>query len=414
MIEDLLRETIGMDVSSVGKGKIDADIGACMRRLGIVSRDGYEKLLRNSPDEQARLIETVTIPETWFFRVRGSFDALAQRLRELRDCGRAVRILSVPCSTGEEAYSIVITLFECGYSEGGFRVDAVDVSGVCIEKALSARYTANSFRGVGEHLQRDYFRREGKCFCLDERIARQVNFSRRNIFEFVNIAVEERYDVVFCRNMLIYLDSGNQKRAVDVLDSLLRDDGILFIGHSEAGIFFDSVFEPVCADGSFSYRRKTVTARDGGKAREWCFSVPVPVPVPVRRDAKALEPPSRKRRAVEFKELEIKKQPDAELADESPLARAERLAGDGELAMAEEICQACIAADKLDARAYCLLGMLRLSSRNYADAGALFSKVLYLSPDCYEALLGMVSVYEHLGNEKLASQFRQRAGRVGS
>lgn len=136
--ERLLKSRIGLDASSVGSAVIERAVRQRMSGLALHDEDEYWMRLNGSPGEVQALIEAVVVPETWFFRYPESFTTLArlafERLPSLGG-GRALRILSLPCSTGEEPYSIVMALLDAGLSEYLFEVDALDVSARVIERA---------------------------------------------------------------------------------------------------------------------------------------------------------------------------------------------------------------------------------------------------------------------------------------
>src|ERR1700759_5203968 len=125
----LLRETVGLDVESVGVGLIERAVRVHLSLSGLPDISRYAELLSRSPVELQSLVEAVVIPETFFFRYPESFVALRQVLGEKNLLGaRKIRVLSVPCSTGEEPYSIAMSLLETGLSPEQFQIDAVDIS----------------------------------------------------------------------------------------------------------------------------------------------------------------------------------------------------------------------------------------------------------------------------------------------
>ncbi len=117
--EVLLRQTMGLDAASVGSTTIERAVQQPMAALGLASTDDYLDKLRRSAEELQELVETVVIPETWFFRDPEAFSAMAHLVVEERLQVRPsdiVRVLSIPCSTGEEPYSIVMALLDAGLS----------------------------------------------------------------------------------------------------------------------------------------------------------------------------------------------------------------------------------------------------------------------------------------------------------
>ncbi|EGH12519.1 chemotaxis protein methyltransferase WspC, partial [Pseudomonas savastanoi pv. glycinea str. race 4] len=143
-----LKERIGLDVTSVGEAIIERALRQRATAAHCPDSDAYWHLLVSSPQEQQALIEAVIVPETWFFRYPESFVTLGmlarERIASLAGV-RPLRILSLPCSTGEEPYSIAMALFDAGVDARQFKVDAIDISPVSIAKAEHGIYGKNSF-----------------------------------------------------------------------------------------------------------------------------------------------------------------------------------------------------------------------------------------------------------------------------
>ncbi len=235
----LLKSRIGLDASSVGSAVIERAVRQRMSGLALHDEDEYWMRLNGSPGEVQALIEAVVVPETWFFRYPESFTTLArlafERLPSLGG-GRALRILSLPCSTGEEPYSIVMALLDAGLSEYLFEVDALDVSARVIERASLGVYGRNSFRGDELGFRDRHFSEVAEGYQLAEQVRRKVRFRCGNLLDPGLLAGEAPYDFVFCRNLLIYFDRPTQSEVVEVLKRLLRSDGAMFIGPAEASL----------------------------------------------------------------------------------------------------------------------------------------------------------------------------------
>ncbi|RFQ34247.1 protein-glutamate O-methyltransferase CheR, partial [Pseudomonas sp. ATCC 13867] len=273
----LLKERIGLDAESVG----DAVIGRAVRQRSVKVAGGdaerYWERLQVSAEEVQALIEAVIVPETWFFRYPESFAALAQlagrRVCELAGA-RPLRLLSLPCSSGEEPYSIVMALLDAGLAPSAFQVDALDVSRPVLERAEAGRYGRNSFRGANLGFRDRHFTGTDSDFQISEAVRAKVQFRLGNLLSPSLLAGEAPYDYVFCRNLLIYFDRATQERVVDVLRRLAREDGVLFIGPAEASLL----------------------SRQG--LRRWAWRSPLPSrwtarPAPAARPALVPPPPRR-------------------------------------------------------------------------------------------------------------------------
>ena len=234
---DFLKERIGLDVASVGEAIIERAVRQRMAVQQARDAEEYWSTLHGSKDEQQALIEAVIVPETWFFRYPESFATLAKlaqaRLDEIRGM-RALRLLSLPCSTGEEPYSIAMALLDAGIAPHQFKVEGLDVSPLSVERAQAAVYGKNSFRGQQSGFRERHFSADGERFRLDERVREQVRLQVGNVLDPSLLANEPPYDFVFCRNLLIYFDDVSRAEAAATFFDALNPGGVICLGHSES------------------------------------------------------------------------------------------------------------------------------------------------------------------------------------
>src|SRR5262249_3072445 len=163
---------IGLDVSTVGAAAIERSIRLRMRRSGLQRVEEYWQRLQDTEEELQALIEEVVVPATWFFRHPESFEALARIVTRdwlpAHETGR-LRILSIPCASGEEPYSIAITLLEAGMPANRLTIDAIDISLKALSRARQAQYSSTSLRhGDLEHCVH-YFDRDQNQYHVVER-----------------------------------------------------------------------------------------------------------------------------------------------------------------------------------------------------------------------------------------------------
>ncbi|MDF3836446.1 protein-glutamate O-methyltransferase CheR, partial [Cupriavidus basilensis] len=242
-IEALLKERIGLAAETVGSGMIERAVRERLAAAAVPDHHAYWNLLHSRPDELQALIEAVVVPETWFFRHREALLALG-RFAAMRvfggepgkDGAGPLRILSVPCSTGEEPYSIVMALLDAGVPEHRFHIDAVDVSARALERARIGQYGSNSFRGGPLDFRDRYFTTSGSDYALNASVRAKVRLLRGNLLDPALMANESPYHFVFCRNLLIYFDPPTQQRALRMLEQLSRPDATLFVGPAEASL----------------------------------------------------------------------------------------------------------------------------------------------------------------------------------
>ncbi len=236
--ENLLKASMGLNVASIGSSAIER---AVQERLGACNLEdprAYWERVRDSDAELQELIEAVVVPETWFFRGRESLAALARLAHEewLRRPDCVLSLLSLPCSTGEEPYSMAMALLDASIPADRFRIDAVDISTRVLTQAGRAVYGRNSFRGHELAFRDRHFEATAHGYRLSETVRRQVRFQQGNLFAAGFLPGVELYDVIFCRNVLIYFDRATQDRAIVVLKRLLKPNGVLFVAAAETGL----------------------------------------------------------------------------------------------------------------------------------------------------------------------------------
>lgn len=184
IIEEMLRQKLGLDTNSIGSRIVARAVKQRQAVCQVGDRTAYLKLLQSSPQEFNQLIEEVVVPETWFFRDKEPFVYLRNYLHEWRShSSEQLRILSVPCSTGEEPYSIAITLLDAGLMPHQFQIDAVDISQVALAKAKQGIYGKNSFRGVEQQMIQRYFQAVEGRFELQSIVRESANFIWGNVLE---------------------------------------------------------------------------------------------------------------------------------------------------------------------------------------------------------------------------------------
>ncbi len=409
-IERLLKERMGLHSATVGSATVSQAVEQRMRACGIDEPGAYAQIVSHSDTELDALIDTVVIPETWFFRDRNPFDAFRHWVESEwlpHNALQPLRILSVPCSSGEEPYTLAMCLADAGLAAGTGHIDAVDISSKNIEKANQAIYGINSFRGSDLAFRDRYFTPSDGRYQLTDDIRNRVRFSQANILDAGFASNRQTYHVIFCRNLLIYFDRPTQDRAIDCLDGMLDTKGVLFLGHSETSLLLNRAFKPLEYNRSFGFRR----------------SIDNPVdkqPGPIRRQA----PKPQKRRYEAPANGQAKPFQDINSAltdtgrdttvrpDENMLEAANRLADQGHLDEAAQYCETLLARQIHQADAYYLLGVIRQAAGNLPEAEKLYRKSIYLQPDHYQALTQLAALCQQKGDTESARRLSQRATRA--
>jgi chemotaxis protein methyltransferase WspC len=404
-IEALLRQKIGLDVASIGSSAIARAVR--QRLAATANRDlqTYLNHLHTSPEELQELIELAIVPETWFFRDREPFKFLGSYvISEWLPIhqGGILRVLSVPCSTGEEPYSIAIALMEAGLAAKNFHIDAVDISKKSLIKAQRAVYSKNSFRGHNLDFREHYFQQVGDEFQLCESIRSTVNFLHGNLLDFT-FSVDNNYHVIFCRNLLIYFDNSARKQTMHILDGLLAQKGILFLGHAETGEILPDRFVPVSHSLAFAYRKvehqpQSKVVEVGLEDHLWRKQITLPQ---AQVSNNLMQDVSRYPSHTSDRPT----QP-------SLLETARTLADRGQLDEAATLCEKYLSQNRVSAEAHLLLGEVCQAMGKDEQAEECFNKTIYLEPNNYEALIHLALLKERRGDFSSAEVIRQRIQRL--
>ncbi|MBV6750279.1 chemotaxis protein CheR [Pseudomonas chlororaphis] len=409
---DFLKHRIGLDVASVGPAIIERAVRQRCIQLQMPSADHYWTRLQTSGDEQQALIEAVIVPETWFFRYPESFSTLArlatERLAQIKGM-RALKILSLPCSTGEEPYSIAMALLDAGLAPHQFKVDGIDVSPLSVERAKRAVYGKNSFRGQGLEFRERHFTALADGYRLSERVREQVRLQSGNLLD-PELRVGEVYDFVFCRNLLIYFDLATQRQVFDILKRLTHVDGVLFIGPAEGNLLGRMGMCSIGAAQSFAFRRQTEVEPEPLSA-----FVPPPLPVRVSQPVSASVLPLRRpfstsAALVPPVPAPMKRPPALDDAT-SLLARIATLANEGNCAQARQACETYLRQHAPVAQVFYWLGLLSDVAGSALEAQGFYRKALYLEPQHPEALVHLAALLASQGDAAGARRLQERAAR---
>lgn len=404
--EQLLKQTMGLDAASIGSASVERAVQERMSACGLADARSYWDRLSGSGTELQELIEAVVVPETWFFRDPASFVALARLLRDERSPRQAqgvLRLLSVPCSTGEEPYSMAMALLDAGFPASALRIDAVDISHRALARAQGAVYGRNSFRGGDLAFRDRHFVATAGGHSPADAVQRLVKFRHGNLLDGL-VAEAELYDVIFCRNVLIYFDRVTQDRAIAVLGRLLTPCGWLFVGPSETALLSDHGFVSAKLPLAFAFRKGP--APGGGTTLR---ATPAPSR-PIRAPAPAAAAPRPARPRVAPPAATPRTAARAEAA--TGIDRARRLADQGHLAEAAALCEAHLRERGPTAEAYNLLGLVRDASGKTDDAADQYRKALYLEPNHHEALVHLALLLQKQGDAAGAQRLQRRASRL--
>jgi chemotaxis protein methyltransferase WspC len=416
-LKQLLKREIGLDASTIGEATIKKFLGQRMRACKLKNIEDYYDLLENDNNELAALLETAVIPETWFFRDIRPFTFILNSMQAnpLKYINNPCNILSIPCSTGEEPYSLAMYLLQAKIPASNFRITAVDISQRALDIANQGYYGHNSFRGRTDKIYLDhYFSYQDDHYIINDSARKCISFHRVNILDARTLPYEKNFDFILCRNLLIYFDVSTKDRAFRNLHRMLKDDGILFIGHSEFGAVPRNLFSNTGSKNAFGLI-KFLPPSETAKAAATTYQQPAaetayPTKCPMTATKAAFSSfiPSVIANVTD-KESANKPAPDDKT---ELLERAQTLADEGKLHEAEALCIQQIDAHGSSCEVFFLLALINEASNKINAAETFYRKAIYLDARHYQSLIHLALLLEKKGDQKAADLLRQRADRA--
>jgi chemotaxis protein methyltransferase CheR len=249
-----------------------SELAEVLERLGggAVESDGYLSRLESaslSRKDLRDLAAQLTVGETYFFRnpeqLRAFSEVVLHDPPAAKPASHKLRVLSAGCASGEEAYSLAILAAERpGVPPREVSITAIDVNAVALQRAATGRYSSWSLRETPADMRRRWFQQVGADYAVDASIRASVRFEERNLAaEEGDLWLPETYDVIFCRNVLMYLTPEAARAAMARMWRSLTADGHLFLGHAESMRDLSDDFHLCQTHGTFYYRRKSPGSR---------------------------------------------------------------------------------------------------------------------------------------------------------
>jgi chemotaxis protein methyltransferase CheR len=266
LLRDFIHERFGLYFDDSQRASVRCRLAPRLALLGLRSFEDYYRHLRFAPEraqEEQRMVSHLTNNETYFFREQPQLDVFAAHVlrsvkdRKSRSGERSLRLLSAGCSTGEEALTLSMILFDSGQFFWGWdmRITGLDVDDSALDRARRGTYYPNSLRAVTPPLLERHFVKDGSGLKVKESIRRTVTFRQGNLLEPASYEGLRPLDVVFCRNVLIYFSDAAVQRAVSLFHEVLVPGGYLLLGHAESLGRVTSDFRPIRFQGAIVYQR---------------------------------------------------------------------------------------------------------------------------------------------------------------
>lgn len=264
-LRKLIYDRAGIDFQASRKYVLETRLSRRLEELHLDNFDQYLMFLTVGPyrdDEFQEMINRVTINETSFFRNGPQLEVFEKHVLpaiiEARRGTRQLRIWSCACSTGEEPYTLAIQVHRTlGLRLADWRVEVIgtDISERVLMAAQDARYAAHSVRNVQPLVLQRYFTHEDGFYQVSDEVRSMVHFDLLNLKDGFAARRYGTFDVIFCRNVMIYFDEAMKAHCVRLFERQLAGDGTLFIGHSETLRQTPTQLHPVPRSEAFAYGR---------------------------------------------------------------------------------------------------------------------------------------------------------------
>lgn len=399
-IIERLRRRLGLDPESIGEITLNHAIDEACATLKCDDTDVLLASIDRDERVWQRFIDCMVVPETWLFRSPEQFDDLIRFAREQLGERRPIRILSLPCATGEEAYSIAASLLACGLGPGAFEILGIDVSERAVASAVAARYRDTAARG--RTIDDQWFEREGEFWVPAPVVRRGVRFRCGNLLQADCFEPGERFDVVFFRNLLIYLDTDARKRALDQILRVLDTPGLVLAGQAENLAAIDTRLQPLAGYGPLSFgharRLPEQTAAQPAAAARAPRVAAVDPPAPTRPRPQPL-----------------RSAPAPTVASASDLiTRARQAADAGLFPEARALCLQVLAIQPESASAWLLRGLIAMAENDLDEAEQALVRASYLDRDDADAVQYRIALAERRGQPDEAARLRSRVARMNA
>ncbi len=394
-----LHQAMGLNPASINAQALRNAVDQRMQRLRLHDVAAYVRQLRQDEEELQLLIEAVVVPETSFFRHPAAFMALRRVIAETTG-RRFWRVLCLPCSTGEEPYSVAMCLLQAGLKPDQFSVDAIDISREALARARQGLYPEYSFRSEMAHQYMHFFRKTDQGYQLSTEVRQCVRFHHGNILNQQELLKFGQYPVIFCRNLLIYLHAEARKKAATNISRLLEADGILFAGNAENTQVWQGMFRsrriPLAFALCHPARQKdtqTMSARQ------------------IRQQMAQQQPQQQPGKQQEQADAPVVRATDA-VTSSSALDQIRLAADQGQLDRVHQLCQQRMRSFPRCAKSYFYEALAYEAEQQRSAAIRSFRQAIYLQPDYTEALQHLALLLDAEGQLQAAKRVRQRLQRL--
>jgi len=260
---DVIYRRAGIAIENKRYKILEKKLTSLMEEEGFSDFRSFFHVIRFNKDKELfqKLINTVTVNETYFFRENYQFESLIQevlpRLDKMRPKDEVIRILCAPSSTGEEPYSIALHLLNEGkmVEERDFEIIGIDIDSTVLQKAKRGVFSKRSVQFLPDNLLKEYFKPVGMNYEIAPFLREAIEFKNVNVMDKLQIKRLGKFDVIFSRNMLIYFDDASRREVAMTFYEMLKPKGYIFLGHAESMNRIVSVYKTLKIKDSIVYQK---------------------------------------------------------------------------------------------------------------------------------------------------------------
>ncbi|MEM6258755.1 MAG: protein-glutamate O-methyltransferase CheR [Planctomycetota bacterium] len=264
-LREIIYSRSGIHFQDSKKYVLESRLTRRLEELEFENFDQYLMYLTTGPyqsEEFQEMFNRITINETSFFRNEPQLQTFEERilpeLMEARKATKTLRIWSAACSSGEEPYTLAIQIYRSlGVRLSDWRIEILgtDISEKVLNIARSGRYHNYAVRSTNPAIISRYFKQDDRHYQLNEDIMSMVHFEKLNLKDTFAARRFGTFDMIMCRNVMIYFDDEMKTKVIDIFHNQLADDGTLYIGHSESLRNLKTGFVQLELPSAFAYRK---------------------------------------------------------------------------------------------------------------------------------------------------------------
>jgi chemotaxis protein methyltransferase CheR len=247
----------GITFTPANRSILESRLKERLREKGVDTVKTYFTTISTNKEEMKGFLDAITTNLTRFFRNQAHFDALEKHvvpelMKNSKKTNNTIRIWSAGCSTGEEPYTIAMLMNEILPPTWRFEILASDISLKCLMTAKEGFYQDNKIEGIPDNYLKKYFDKVDGGYHIHADIHSKIKFDYHNL---KNDAGQNSFDIIFCRNVIIYFDEAAQTAVINRFWDAMASRSFLFIGHSESLFGMDTKFEFLKTEWATLYRK---------------------------------------------------------------------------------------------------------------------------------------------------------------